>query len=139
MSYNRSKVKNQLFRFTPPRDVLIQLLECFGLEQLDDNRNFTRADMEKMDTITKINELKQVLEEYYLPCKARTYLNDITFKNVITILRQIVRLYGYSVISREKYMRGEKFIIYQLVSINERQYRPLNTTTVNKECILTFE
>lgn len=136
----RTKIKNQLFRYTPPRDVLHKILEVFGLKDLDDNRNFTRNDMEKLNTLENICQMKSVLEEYYLPCKARTYLNDISYKNVITILRQIIRLYGYSVISREKYMKGDKFIIYQLIPTDERNYKPMTTITeVNKECILTFE
>ena len=81
-----------------------------------------------------------MLEEYYLPCKARTYLNDINEKNIITILRQLIRIYGYSIVSREKYIKGNKFIIYQLISQDDRDYKPLlsikNNTT---ECIITFE
>ena len=97
--------------------------------------------MEKLNTLDEMNKLKTVLEEYYLPCKARTYLNDITYKNIITILRQVIRLYGYSVMSGEKYIKGDKFIIYQIISTEERDYKPLNTviTETNKNCVLTFE
>ena len=73
----------------------------------------------------KIIELKPELEKCYLPCKSRTYLNDLNNKNVITILRQIVRPHGYLVYSREKYIRGDKFIIYQLISSEQRYYRPM--------------
>ena len=137
----KSKIKNQLFRFTPPREVLMKLLGIFGLSGLDDSRNFTKQDMEKLNTLEEMYKLKTILEEYYLPCKARTYLNGITYKNIITILRQVIRLYGYSVISREKYIKGDKFIIYQLISTEERDYKPINTvvTETNKNCVLTFE
>lgn len=137
----KSKIKNQLFRFIPSREVLMKLLGIFGLSGLDDTRNFTKQDMEKLNTLDEMNKLKTVLEEYYLPCKARTYLNDITYKNIITILRQVIRLYGYSVISREKYIKGDKFIIYQIILTEERDYKPLNTviTETNKKCVLTFE
>ena len=93
-----------------------------------------------MDTINKMYKIKPILEQYYIPCKARTYLNDINSKNIITILRQVVRLYGYSVISREKYIKGDKFIIYQLISIDDRDYKPIrNITDNNKDCVITFE
>ncbi len=141
MTTFKSKIKNQLFRFIPPREVLMKLLSIFGLSGLDDNRNFTRQDMIKLNTLEEMYKLKTTLEEYYLPCKARTYLNDITYKNIITILRQVVRLYGHSVISREKYIKGDKFIIYQIISAEERDYKPINhvVTETNKNCVLTFE
>ena len=41
-------------------------------------------------------------------------MNGLTEKNVITILRQCVRVYGYKIVSKEKYMKGEKYILYQL-------------------------
>ncbi len=140
MAY-KSKIKNQLFRFIPPREVLMKLLNIFGLSGLDDNRNFTRHDMVKLNVLEEISNMKNTLEEYYLPCKARTYLNDITYKNVITILRQVIRLYGHSVISREKYIKGDKFIIYQIISTEEKKYKPINKiiTETNTNCVVTFE
>jgi len=132
--------KNQLFKTIPPRELVYKVLQTFGLNGLDDTRNFTRQDINKLGTIDKIYLLKPLLEEYYLPCKARTYLNDINEKNIITILRQLIRIYGYSIVSREKYIKGNKFIIYQLISQDDRDYKPLlsikNNTT---ECIITFE
>ena len=60
--------------------------------------------------------MKNELEECYLPCKSRTYLNSLTEKNVITILRQILKTRNYTITSREKYMKGCKFIIYSLIN-----------------------
>lgn len=136
----KSKMKNQLFKKIPPRELLYNILEIFGLNNLDDHRNFTRNDIDKMDTINKMYKIKPILEQYYIPCKARTYLNDINSKNIITILRQVLRLYGYSVISREKYIKGDKFIIYQLISIDDRDYKPIrNITDNNMHCVINFE
>ena len=53
--------------------------------------------------------------DYYIPCKARTYLNDLNEKNIITILKQFIKTKGYTIISREKYSNKKKFIIYQLI------------------------
>ena len=41
----------------------------------------------------------------------------------------------------EKYIKGDKFIIYQLISTEERDYKPKKTvvTETNKNCVLTFE
>lgn len=134
--------KNQLFRQVPPRDVCQKVLEAFGIKDLDDTINFSRKDLKAISCIEKMEELKSLLIKYYLPCKARTYLNDLNVKNVITILRQIVRLYGYSISSREKYIKGDKFIIYQLIPTEKRRYQPLTVSTFNedeKACIVSFD
>jgi hypothetical protein len=115
--------KNQLFKVKPPKTICDEILTAFGLANLDDNHLFSRRDLEKMGCVEKIASMKAELTKYYIPCKARTYLNDITSKNVITILRQIVKVYGYRIVSREKYIKGEKFIIYQILpnEVDENQ------------------
>tara|TARA_B100001123_G_scaffold254435_1_gene283851 strand:+ start:84 stop:491 length:408 start_codon:yes stop_codon:yes gene_type:complete len=118
-------VNNQLFRKIPPRDLALKILKSFGLNSFDDTRSFSRKDLEVLKCLEAINAIKEELQIYYLPCKSRTYLNDLDTKNVITILRQLVRLYGYSVISREKYIRGDKFMIYQVISSEIKNYQPI--------------
>ena len=122
-------VNNQLFRKTPPRDICIKVLNAFGLQDFTDTRNFSRKDLEVIKCLEKINSLRDDLQDYYIPCKSRTYLNDLNTKNVITILRQIVRLFNYSVVSREKYIKGDKFMIYQLVPSETRNYQPVMIQT----------
>ena len=135
--------KNQLFRKIPPKNVVINILNVFGLKDFDDQRYFSRKDLETLKCVDSMNEkIKPLLSEYYLPCKSRTYLNDLTPKNVITILRQIVRLYDYNVISKEKYIKGDKFIIYQLVANVEKKYRPITIESIQsnkKACTVNFD
>ena len=134
--------KNQLFKMIPPRSLCIKILNTFGLIDFNDNHNFSRYDLEQINCTEKLLLLKDTLQEYYLPCKARTYLNDLNSKNAITILRQIVKLYGYTINSREKYIKGHKFIIYQLVTIENKSYNPINIVSSknnNKECIVIFD
>lgn len=134
--------KNQLFRQVPPRDICQKVLESFGIKDLDDTINFSRKDLEAVQCVEKMERLRPLLVKYYLPCKARTYLNDLNEKNVITILRQIVRLYGYSISSREKYIKGDKFIIYQLIPTEKRKYQPITVSTFKqdeKSCVVTFD
>ena len=134
--------KNQLFRQTPPMETCILVLNAFGLRDFDDTTNFSRRDLEMLQCVSKMEALKTELMRYYLPCKARTYLNDLNAKNVITVLRQVARLYGYSVQSREKYIKGDKFIIYQLVPTEKRKYQPMTISTSQDDetaCIVTFD
>lgn len=106
--------KNQLFRKIPPKELVELIVKAFGLKSLDDETKFSKKKLKLINTVDTVNSLKSQLEKYYLPCKARTYLNGLTEKNVITVLRQCIRIYGYRIVSREKYMKGEKYILYHL-------------------------
>ena len=137
--------KDQLFKKHPSNELFTKVLESFGLIGLDDKRSFSRKDLKYIKTVDKINELKSKLEEHYLPCKARTYLNGLNEKNVITILRQILKTRNYTISSREKYMKGCKFIIYTLCKLESKKYKPLLETNPHesvknneKPIVITF-
>ena len=108
--------KNQLFKMIPPRSLCLRILKTFGINDFNDNHNFSRGDLEQINCVDNLLLLKDTLQEYYLPCKARTYLNDLNEKNIVTILRQILKHHNYNVLSKEKYLRGEKFILYTIVA-----------------------
>ena len=125
--------KDQLFKKNPSNELFNKVLNAFGLSNVDDNRCFSRKDLEYIKTVDAINAMKNELEECYLPCKSRTYLNSLTEKNVITILRQILKTRNYTITSREKYMKGCKFIIYSLCKLDQQTYTPLIEITPSEE------
>ena len=125
--------KDQLFKKNPSNELFNKVLNAFGLSNVDDNRCFSRKDLEYIKTVDAINVMKNELEECYLPCKSRTYLNSLTEKNVITILRQILKTRNYTITSREKYMKGCKFIIYSLSKLDQQTYTPLIEITPSEE------
>ena len=131
--------KNQLFRKTPTMDICERVLQAFGLKSFDDPTYFSRKDLDMIGCVKAMIALKEDLIQYYLPCKARTYLNDLNNKNVITILRQLSRLHGYSVQSREKYVRGDKFIIYQIIPSDNQRYQPLTIQQDAQSCVVRFD
>lgn len=110
---------NQLFKIIPDENIIQDILEAFGLTNLEDTRLFTKSHMKEINTVDKINELKEKLTEYYLPCKAKKYLNDLDEKKCITILRQIVKLYHYKCIGLEKSIKGNKTMTYRLLYSKE--------------------
>ena len=132
-------VKNQLFKTNPPEELCLKVLKAFGLESFDDVTNFSKKDIEIMGTVKKLYELKSELEEYYIPCKARTYLNDITPKNSITILRQILRCVNRTVSSKEKYVRASKFVVYQIIPKNFKQYQPVTIENNESSYLINFD
>ena len=117
--------KDQLFKKNPSNELFEKILNAFGLNGLDDKRSFSRKDLKYIKTVEKISHLKNDLEDCYLPCKSRTYLSQLNEKNVITILRQVIKTKNYTINSREKYMKGSKFIIYNLCKSESKEYKPL--------------
>lgn len=109
---------NQLFTKKVDTDLLLKLLQCFGLNDLHDKRFFCKFDMIQLNTVQKVNLLKPLLEEYYLPCKSKVYLDteNMTEKRAITILKQVLRLHGYYLYSKEKNVNNRKIIFYQLLN-----------------------
>ncbi len=134
--------KNQLFRKHPSDEVVNRIVEAFGFRSLEDRRSFSRSDLAKLNTVNQIKQLKSTLEQYYLPCKARSYLNDLNEKNIITILRQCIKTRGYTITSREKYLKGEKVIIYSLCPLYQKEYISVINGMLDmqtKETIITFD
>lgn len=119
--------KNQLFRVKPDEAIINKLLMAFGLMSLNDTNNFTRRDLETIGTIQALENMREELENYYLPCKKK-YLQELTTKKAITVLRQFVKVIGFKINSKEKYSQGVKYIIY---SITEGQNEVMNNITVS--------
>jgi hypothetical protein len=124
--------KNQLFKKIPDNELLLEILETFGVSNLEDNKPFSRNDIINNDTIKKIETIKNKLEECYLPCKSRLYLNSLTEKNIITILRQVVKTRGYTLSSREKYIKGVKFIVYSITKIDADNQEIVDDNQIEK-------
>jgi len=126
---------NQLFKKKPSKDVIEEILKLYGIENLEDSKQFTRKDLENLDLCNNLNEISEKFNEYYLPCKFKIYLDDITIKKSITLLRQLLKLYDYNVKSNEKYIKGEKIIVYQILPKNS-QKKQINN---NNKCVISFD
>jgi hypothetical protein len=106
--------KNQLFKKLPPIDLFERLVKIYGLTDINDCRKFTKDHLTKNKTLEKIEGFREELEEYYLPCKTTKYLLDLDEKKLITILRQIAKVFDYHVTSNEKYLNSKKVLQYSL-------------------------
>jgi len=128
--------KNQLFKSYPDKELIIKLLNIFGIIDFSDNHFFTKEDLIELDTVLQLNKLKDELEIYYIPCKAKIYLKDINEKRAITILRQFLKTHNYSLFSKEKYIQNIKYNTYTLISID-------NNVNINKikdrKIVINFE
>ena len=105
-------MKNQLFKISPDLKITTDILLLFGLNGLDDNHSFTKQNLIDMNTVEKMNQNIEMIKKYYIPCKAK-YLDNLTEKKCITVLRQFLKIHNYTLMYKEKYVKGEKFLFYQ--------------------------
>jgi len=132
-------VLKQLFVSKPPIDLLNNIIKSFGLKNLNDTKEFSYIDMNKLNTIQFFNNLENELNKYYLPCKQKIYFNDIkklTNKQAITIFRQLLKIYDYDLYSKEKFIKGIKYSVYKIISKNEKIF---NLIKKKKEIIISFD
>lgn len=113
---------NQLFIKKVDVDLLVRVLNCFGLTDLNDKRFFCKLDMIQHSTVIQFAMLRESLEPFYLPCKAKIYMNpdSMNEKRAITILKQLLRLHGYYLISKERNINNRKIIFYQMMNEKDR-------------------
>lgn len=130
---------HQLFVKKVDTELVLKMLECFGLQDFNDKKLFSRYDLVQHRTLEIFeNTLKEDLKKFYLPCKSKMYLENLTEKRLITILKQVLRLHGYYLFSKEKNYNNKKIIFYQL--INERdKCKPMHMKQYNITNILYFD
>ena len=114
---------NQLFKSKPPFNLVLKICLYFGidLEDLSKKNSFTKNELVKLDLESKFSELRETLKQYYIPCKCKIYLNNITISKSVTILRQILKLYNFKITSNESYNNSKKYIIYVITQNENKQ------------------
>ena len=127
--------KNQLFRVSPNIEITERLLVNFGIKGLDDNHSFTRENLSDLNTVKNINGMHNELVRYYIPCKAKLYLININEKKCITILRQFLKIHNYTLMSKEKYIKGKKNLFYQVIPLQI----DMSTNRDSEKVIISFD
>lgn len=109
----------QLFCERPSIEFMEEFLKCFNMEGLDENKEFCKNDLVEVRTVEKIYEMLPELILYYLPCKAKIYLNDINEKRAITILCQFLKLFDYRLCRKERIISKKKIIYYKIQKLED--------------------
>jgi hypothetical protein len=101
-----------VFRESPPIELINECLSCIGLSGIDDFSTFSKQTI----NIQKFEECLPLLEPYYLPCKASDYLYKTPFtqNQILTILRQVLKVHGVGLKYFEKTIHNVKTTFYQL-------------------------
>ena len=103
----------QLFQQTPPIELVQHLLLIAGFPGM--YSEITREDAVARGNYDSFIEAIEPLYDYYIPCKAVVYLDDITPTRMMTVLRQCCRCYDMTLNSREKFTKTKKYVFYMLV------------------------
>ena len=98
----------QLFCEQPSIEFMHDLLKCYGLNGFDDTVEFSKGDLIENNTVDKIENLLLEIVMYYLPCKAKIYLNDLNEKRAITVLSQFLKLFDYKLSRKERIEKKKK-------------------------------
>tara|TARA_Y100000817_G_C16845338_1_gene539827 strand:+ start:473 stop:859 length:387 start_codon:yes stop_codon:yes gene_type:complete len=128
-------MKNQLFKVSPDLKITEKILKNFGINDINDNHSFTRINLRDLNTVDKINEMEEELRRYYIPCKAKLYLININEKKCITILRQFLKIHNYTLMSKEKYIKGKKNLFYQVIPLQI----DMSTNRDSEKVIISFD
>ena len=101
----------KLFRKEPSKELVEQILRSTGLLGLHDLRWFTKEEL----VIDTVEEWLPLLHPFYLPCKAKRFLDTSLDENrLITILRHCIRVHGYDLSVQERLYKNKKHSLYQL-------------------------
>ena len=119
MSDDNYLKKNQLFKKIPPADIIDRIARLYSINNYDDNIKLTLNKLTQLKTIEKLQDIIPELKQYYVKCKGNYYLENLTPKKSITLLRQLIKLKGYTLSSREKYANGSKYLEYKIVPLKE--------------------
>ena len=91
-------------------------------------------------SLDEISKKIEELNEYYLPCKSKIYLKNLTEKKCITVLRQFIKYHNYKCIAMEKSVKGKKQTTYCLMYHNNDTLKsPVASEEENREFILNFD
>ena len=131
----KKEVKNQLFRKEIKFEYINYLIKkLFNIELTENiNYNFSKNTIKNKNILEKILSEVDNLKDLYIKCKHRLYLENISEKKLITIIRQLLRIHNYEVKSKEKYEGGKKYLMYNIV----KKIETINIKKINS--IINFD
>jgi hypothetical protein len=119
-----------VFRICPPKEQVLEWLQRLKIADFDDSHIVTESAFD----YDEFNGILLELEPYYYPCKAIYLHRDMNMKRALTVLRQMVKPYGYTFNTRERLIAGNKINEYWLTPESAEGNRILNPST----CQITF-
>lgn len=117
-------------REIPSYEQVIEWLNRIHINGFNDSHAFN----EHTFPFEEFGRILLEIEPYYYPCKALNYLyGPMTIKRTVTVLRQLVRPYGYTLMTHERLLSGHKFNEYYLISEIAQTLAPLTVNSIHFE------
>lgn len=132
-------VLNQLFAHEPSLELINNMLPKFGLKDLKDTTEFSFLDMDHINTLIAIKPFENYIKDCYIPCKREKFASILDNKALVTILRQFLKVHDYDLHSREKFIKGTKYIMYHIVTKQEKNFIKTNRKPQKKEVTIEFD
>ena len=126
---------HQLFKDKISEDIMLKVILAFGLKSINDETAFSKQDLINHNTVLYMNELKDILLQYYLPCKAKIYLENLDESKCITILRQLLKLFQIKLISKQKYIHNKKSTIYFIKKSIEIEHHTIRVVEFHDQVV----
>ena len=98
-----------MFREVPPWTTVLEVLSLLNVP-IEFPCTFQTSDLRLENSIDAVG----LLEPYYLPCKARLFLDQTSGPRFITIIKHILAPHGYSITSLETTRNKKKAIFYTI-------------------------
>ena len=127
---------NQLFKKKPPKDLILKLLLLLNIKEFKSDTKFSQKTITDNSVLIKCIPIINELKNFYLPCKQKIYLVNLTAKKIITVIKQCIKLYNYKLLSKEKYINGTKIILY---NININKEVVTKNSIIHKNYTLSFD
>ena len=135
MNKNHKYVKkNQLFKIIPTKSFIIDFCKIYGIYNLNSNYKFTIKKLKHNNIIENI-KFKE-LRNYYYNCKAKQFIDNLTYKRSITILRQLLKIIGYNIYGKERCENSIKYQEYCVVKISNN--KPISPKSIKKKLTVSF-
>ena len=94
--------------------------------------------MIELNTVEKMKYYIPRLQEFYLPCKSKIYLQDLNERKCINILRQLLKQYNHTLISKEKYIKSIKYNFHQIIQFSNKKI-DTNIQEAERKIVLSFD
>lgn len=91
--------------------------------------------MKECNTLEILGELSDELRTYYIPCKRKVYVDNLTYKKSITLFRQFLKQFHYKCMGIEKSIKGVKQMTYRVMPEDKEQVSPAATP---REYVIDF-
>lgn len=100
---------SSLFRQIPPWSVVAEILHLLKL-----GTTFPITFTKDLISLEHSEDIAYILSEYYIPCKAKMYLEYTDEKRWLTVIRHMLSPHGWVLVSQET-TRGKKKAIFYTI------------------------